>query len=314
MSQYIIQRFIQMIIVLFILSLLCFFLLHSLPGNPVSTILGDKATQEEIELLTQELGLDRPLPVQYFSWLGGVVQGDLGRSIIYREDVADMIVKRLPPTIHIGIIAFIISVTVGVPMGVIAAMKRGGWIDGFITTAANFAMAIPNFWLGILGIYFFSLKLGWLPVQGYVPPTEDFWASTKHIIMPSLVLGLSSMAILARQARSSMLEIIRQDYIRTARSKGIKYKVVIIKHALKNAIIPVVTIAGLMLPNIVGGSVIIEQVYNINGLGRLMLESVLNQDIVVVQGCMILTAVVVAASNLLVDISYSYFDPRIRFK
>ncbi|WP_102346267.1 ABC transporter permease [Bacillus sp. Marseille-P3661] len=314
MSQYIVQRFIQLLIVLFILSLFCFFLLHSLPGNPVLTILGDEATAEEIAQLTEELGLNRPLHEQYFSWLGGVVQGDLGRSIIYREDVADMILKRLPPTIHIGILAFVISITVGVPMGVIAAMKRGGWIDGFITTAANFAMAVPNFWLGILGIYVFSLKLGWLPVQGYVPLTENFWESTKYVIMPSLVLGLSSMAIIARQARSSMLEVIRQDYIRTARSKGIKHNVIIIKHALKNAIIPVVTIAGLMLPNIVGGSVIIETVYNVNGLGRLMLQSVFNQDIVVVQGCMILIAFVVAVSNLLVDISYSYFDPRIRYK
>lgn len=314
MAQYILQRFIQMIIVLLVLSILCFFLLHSLPGNPVLTILGDEATPEEIAQLTEELGLDRPLPVQYISWLGGVVQGDLGRSIIYREDVSDMILKRLPPTLHIGIIAFIISILVGVPLGVIAAVKRGGWVDGFITTTANFAMAVPNFWLGILGIYFFSLKLGWLPVQGYVSPTEDFWASTKYVIMPSLVLGLSSMAILARQARSSMLEIIRQDYIRTARSKGMRQRVIIIKHALKNAVIPVVTLAGLMLPNIVGGSVIIEQVFNINGIGRLMLQAVFNQDIVVVQGCLILIAVTVTLANLLVDISYGYFDPRIRYK
>lgn len=314
MAQYIIHRFFQMIIVLLILSILCFFLLHSLPGNPVLTILGDEATQEEITQLTQELGLDRPLPMQYFSWLGGVVQGDFGRSIIYREDVKDMIVKRLPPTIHIGILAFIISLLIGVPMGVIAAVKRGGWVDGFITTTANFAMAIPNFWLGILGIYFFSLKLGWLPVQGYVSPSVDFWASTKSVLMPSLVLGLSSMAIIARQARSSMLEIIRQDYIRTARSKGMKSKVIIVKHALRNAIIPVVTIAGLMLPNIVGGSVIIEQVFNINGLGRLMLQAVFNQDIVVVQACLILIAFVTTISNLLVDISYGYIDPRIRHK
>ncbi|ARK29928.1 Glutathione transport system permease protein GsiC [Halalkalibacter krulwichiae] len=244
----------------------------------------------------------------------GVVQGDLGRSIIYREDVADMIINRLPPTLHIGIFAFIISVIVGVPMGIMAAVKRGGWIDGFITTTANFAMAIPNFWLGILGIYLFSLTLGWLPVQGYVSPTEDFWASTKYVLMPSLVLGLSSMAILARQARSSMLEIIRQDYIRTARSKGIKQKIIIFKHALRNAIIPVVTLAGLMLPNIVGGSVIIEQVFNINGLGRLLLQAVFNQDIVVVQGCLILITVTVALANLLVDISYNYIDPRIRYK
>ena len=314
MAQYILKRFIQMMVVLLVLSLFCFFLLHSLPGNPVLTILGDEATQEEIAQLTQELGLDRPLHEQYFSWLQGVMKGDLGKSIIYREDVLDMILTRLPPTLHIGIFAFIISVIVGVPMGIIAAVKRGGWVDSFITTSANFAMAIPNFWLGILGVYLFSLKLGWLPVQGYVSLTDDFWLSNKYVLMPSLVLGLSSMAILARQARSSMLEIIRQDYIRTARSKGMKQKMIIFKHALRNAIIPVVTIAGLMLPNIVGGSVIIEQVFNINGLGRLLLQSVFNQDIVIVQGCLILITATVAIANLLVDISYNYIDPRIRFK
>ncbi|MBU9723181.1 ABC transporter permease [Bacillus alkalicola] len=314
MTQFIIQRIYQTVIVLFILSLFCFLLIHMIPGNPVLTILGDEATPEEIRMLTEELGLDRPLPMQYLSWLGGVVQGDLGTSIIYREDVKDLILKRLPPTVHIGITSFIISIVAGVPLGVIAAVKRGGWIDGFITTSSNFSMAIPNFWLGILGIYLFALNLGWLPVQGYVSPTEDFWASQRYVIMPSLVLGLSTMAILARQARSSMLEVIRPDYIRTAISKGIKTRVVIRKHALKNAIIPVVTIAGLMLPNIVGGSVIIEQVFNVNGIGRLVLQSVFNQDIVVVQGCLIVLAIAVAAANLLVDLSYGYFDPRIRYK
>ena len=314
MAQYIAQRLIQTVIVLLVLSILCFLLLHFIPGDPVLTILGEEATEEEIEKLTKELGLDRPLPVQYLSWLGGVMQGDLGKSIIYREDVADMIWQRLPPTFHIGIVAFIISILLGVPLGVVAAVRRGGWVDGFISTFANLFMAIPNFWLGLLGIYLFALKLGWLPVQGYVPLSSGFWASTKTIIMPSLVLGLSSMAILARQARSAMLEVIMQDYIRTARSKGLSKRVIIRKHALKNAIIPVVTMAGIMLPHVVGGSVIVEQVFNINGLGRLMLQSVLNQDVVVVQGCLMFVAVTVALSNLLVDISYGYFDPRIRYK
>lgn len=314
MLQHVVQRFLHMLIVLLILSLLCFFLLHLIPGNPVLTILGDEATQEEIQQLTEELGLDRPLIVQYFSWLSGVAQGDLGKSLVYREDVLDMIIHRLPPTLHIGIIAFIISILFGVPLGVLAAVKRGSWIDGFISTSSNVAMAIPNFWLGILGIYFFSLKLGWLPVQGYVHPSVDFWQSTKYVLLPSLVLGLSSMAIIARQARSSMLEVIRQDYIRTARAKGIKFRVVIMKHALKNAVIPIVTLAGIMLPNIVAGSVIIEQVFNINGIGRLVLQSVLNHDIIVVQSCLLLIAVTVTLANLLVDISYGYFDPRIRYK
>ena len=221
---------------------------------------------------------------------------------------------RLTPTLHIGVVSFVISVVLGVAAGVIASIRRGGWLDSLITISANLGMAAPNFWLGILGIYFFSLYLGWLPVQGYVSPAEDFWESTKRIIMPCLVLGCSSMAGLARQTRSSMLEVIRQDYIRTAKAKGLKRKVVLYKHALKNAVIPVITLCGLMLPNIIGGSVIIEQVYNINGIGRLMLTAVFDRDIIVVQGCLIMISITVALANLLVDISYGYFNPRIRYR
>lgn len=314
MGQYILRRLLQTIIILFVLSIVCFLLLHLIPGDPALSVLGDEASKEEIENLRKELGLDRPILIQYFSWLWGVLQGDLGTSIIYRESVTSLILSRIWPTVHIGIISFLISLVIGIPLGVIAAVKRGGWIDDVVSTIANIGMALPNFWLGILGIYLFSLTLGWLPVQGYTSLSEGIWASTKTIIMPSLVLGLSSMAILARQARSSMLEVIRQDYIRTARSKGLKNKVIIRKHALKNAIIPVVTLAGLMLPNVVGGSVIVEQVFNINGLGRLMLQSVFDQDVVVVQGCLIIIAITVSIANLLVDISYAYFDPRIRYK
>ncbi|MFS0644114.1 ABC transporter permease [Siminovitchia sp. 179-K 8D1 HS] len=314
MVQFILQRTIQTIFVLFLLSMLCFFILHLIPGDPVLSILGEEATQEEIEKLREELGLNRPVIVQYFYWLGGVLQGDLGTSIIYRESVSSLIASHIQPTIHIGIIAFITSVVVGVPMGVIAAVKRGGWVDSFITTTANLGMAAPHFWLAILGIYLFSLKLGWLPVQGYTSLFDNFWLNTKQVIMPSLVLGFSTMAILARQARSSMLEVINQDYIRTARSKGMKKNNIIRKHALKNAMIPVITLSGLMLPNVVGGSIVIEKVFNINGMGRLMLDSVFDQDVVVVQGCLIIIAVAVSLANLLVDISYGFFDPRIRYK
>lgn len=314
MVQFIVQRIIQTIVVLFLLSMLCFFILHLIPGDPILSILGEEATLEEIEKLREELGMNRPLIVQYFSWLGGVLQGDFGTSIIYRESVSSLIVSHLQPTIHIGLIAFMTSLLLGVPMGVMAAVRRGGWIDSFITTTANLGMAAPHFWLAILGIYLFSLKLGWLPVQGYTSMFDDFWLNTKQIIMPSLVLGFSTMAILARQARSSMLEVINQDYIRTARSKGMKKTYIIRKHALKNAMIPVITLSGLMLPNVVGGSIVIEKVFNINGMGRLMLDSVFDQDVVVVQGCLIVIAVTVSLANLLVDLSYGFFDPRIRYK
>ncbi len=314
MTQYIVQRVIQTLVVILILSVICFFLMHLLPGDPALSLLGEEPTQEEIERVRAELGLDRPVIVQYFSWLADAVRGDLGTSIKYREDVTSLILHRLTPTLHIGVVSFVISVVLGVAAGVIASIRRGGWLDSLITISANLGMAVPNFWLGILGIYFFSLYLGWLPVQGYVSPAEDFWESTKRIIMPCLVLGCSSMAGLARQTRSSMLEVIRQDYIRTAKAKGLKRKVVLYKHALKNAVIPVITLCGLMLPNIIGGSVIIEQVYNINGIGRLMLTAVFDRDIIVVQGCLIMISITVALANLLVDISYGYFNPRIRYR
>ena len=314
MTQYIVQRVIQTLVVILILSVICFFLMHLLPGDPALSLLGEEPTQEEIERVRAELGLDRPVIVQYFSWLADAVRGDLGTSIKYREDVTSLILHRLTPTLHIGVVSFVISVVLGVAAGVIASIRRGGWLDSLITISANLGMAVPNFWLGILGIYFFSLYLGWLPVQGYVSPAEDFWESTKRIIMPCLVLGCSSMAGLARQTRSSMLEVIRQDYIRTAKAKGLKRKVVLYKHALKNAVIPIITLCGLMLPNIIGGSVIIEQVYNINGIGRLMLTAVFDRDIIVVQGCLIMISITVALANLLVDISYGYFNPRIRYR
>lgn len=314
MVQYVIQRTLQTVVVLLFLTLFCFLLLHFIPGDPVLQILGEEATEEEIQKLRQELGLDKPVLVQYWNWLTDVLRGDLGTSIIYRESVSSLILHRLTPTLHIGLTAIAISIIFGVTFGILAAIWRGSWVDGLISTTANIGLAIPNFWLGILGIYFIGLKLGWLPIQGYVSPTEDFWLSTQYILMPALILGFSSMSVLARQTRSSMLEVIRQDYIRTARSKGLKKSVIILKHALKNAFIPIITLCGLMLPNVIGGSVIIEQVFNINGVGRLMLSSVFNQDIVVIQGCLIVIGVAVALANLLVDLSYGYLDPRIRYK
>ncbi|MFS0776927.1 ABC transporter permease [Neobacillus sp. 3P2-tot-E-2] len=314
MFTFIVRRLFQTIVILFIVSILVFSLMHLLPGDPVSIMLGDNATQEEVEHLRQELGLDKPLPLQYANWIGDLLRGDLGQSISLNEDVNELMKQRLPVSFHIGTMAFILAMIIGIPAGVIAAVKRGGWMDSLITVTANLGMAVPIFWLGILGIYLFSLKLGWLPVQGYTSPSEDFWKSLHQSIMPVVLLSLVSLAQLARQTRSSMLEVIRQDYIRTARAKGLKENHVIMKHALRNALIPVITLLGMGLANLVGGSVFIEQVFNIPGMGRLMVQSIFGKDYIVVQSVVIIIATVVAFANLLVDIAYGFVDPRIRYK
>ncbi|MGE5262832.1 MAG: ABC transporter permease [Acidobacteriota bacterium] len=314
MLAYIARRLMQTVLVLIFVSVIVFSLMHLIPGDPALVILGDQATPEQIEALHRELLLDQPLWIQYLSWAGDVLQGNLGRSVSYKQSVTDLLATRLPITFHIGLIAFILSTAISIPAGILSAIRRGGWLDSIITLLTNLAMAVPVFWLGILGIYLFALKLGWLPVQGYTSPSENLALNTRQIIMPALCLAIVPLASLARQTRSSMLEVIRQDYIRTARSKGLTEWAVITGHALKNAIIPVITLLGMQLRNLVGGAVLVEQVFNIPGMGRLMVSGVFNKDFVVVQGTVMVVAVVVALSNLLVDISYGYFDPRIRYE
>jgi ABC-type dipeptide/oligopeptide/nickel transport systems, permease components len=314
MFTFIVRRVIQTILILFFVSVIVFMIMHLLPGDPVSIMLGDYASQEEIESLRRELGLDKPLPIQYLDWVINVLQGDLGKSIAYNQSVNELVQQRLPISFHIGSMAFVLAIIVGISAGIVAAVKRGGWIDSLITVTANMGMAVPVFWLGILGVYLFSLKLGWLPVQGYTSPSVDIWKSIHQSVMPVVLLSLVSLAQLARQTRSSMLEVIRQDYIRTARAKGLKESRVILRHALRNALIPVITILGMGLAHLVGGSVFIEQVFNIPGMGRLMVQSIFGKDYIVVQSVVLIVATVVAIGNLLVDIAYGFVDPRIRYK
>jgi peptide/nickel transport system permease protein len=314
MIAFIIRRLLQTVIVLFMVSLIVFSILQVLPGDPARTLLGPEASPEQVEQIREELGLNRSLPVQYFTWVGNAIQGDLGKSIAFREDVTGIIGEHLPKTIYISILSMVLAIIIGVPAGIIAAIKRGGKIDSLISVIANFGMAVPAFWLAVLCIYFFSLKLGWFPVQGYTSPFEDFWLSTQQVIMPVICLAFAALASFARQTRSAMLEVIMQDFSRTARSKGLKEGTIIIKHTLKNAIIPVITLVGLQVRNIVGSTIFIEQVFNIPGMGRLVVQSIFNQDFVVVQGCVLVIAIIVALTNLLIDISYGYADPRIRIK
>ena len=314
MLTFIVRRILQTIIILFIVSVIVFLIMHLLPGDPVEIMMGDYASQEEMEQMREELGLNKPLPLQYVHWVSNVLQGDLGESIAYNQSVNDLVKQRLPISFHIGFLSFALAIIIGIPAGIIAAVKRGGWLDSLITVTANLGMAVPVFWLGILGVYLFSLKLGWLPVQGYTSPGEDFWRSMHQSIMPVVLLSLISLASLTRQTRSSMLEVIRQDYIRTARAKGLTESRVILRHALRNALIPVITILGMGLAHLVGGSVFIEQVFNIPGMGRLMVQSIFGKDYIGVQSVVLIIASVVALGNLAVDIAYGFIDPRIRYK
>ena len=317
MTTYILRRIIQAIFVLIIVTIIVFLLVRLLPGDPILMIISrsdfTESTLEEIARLRHEYGLDRPLPVQYIDWLTQIVRGDFGNSIVIREPVIKEISRRVPITLNLSVISFIISLVLGVPAGVISAVRRGKWADTLVTVLANFGITIPSFWLGIMMIYLFALYLGWLPVFGYTSPLVDFTKSIRQLIMPVACLAIFPMASLMRQTRSSMLEVMRQDYIRTAWSKGLTERVVVLKHALKNGIIPVVTLAGMSIPLIIGGQVLIETVFGIPGMGRLAVTALFSRDYAIVQGIVLVIAVFVLLCNLIVDISYGWLDPRIRY-
>ncbi|OGO16837.1 MAG: peptide ABC transporter [Chloroflexi bacterium RBG_16_48_7] len=313
MGAFIVRRIVLSIVVLFLVSLLAFMIVQLLPGDPALTMLGQDASKEQVELLRHELWLDRPLAVQYWHWLSNAAVGNFGKSITFQESVSGLVANRLPITLNLSLISLVISTILGVGFGIICAIRRGGWLDTVITLFANLGIAVPIFWLGILGIYFFGLKLGWLPIQGYTSPLEDFAKSARQLVMPVICMSVFALASLTRQTRSSMLEVVRQDYIRTAWSKGLKERVIVMKHALKNALIPVVTLLGMELRIVVGGSVVVETVFNIPGMGRLLVSSVLNKDFVVVQACVLIIGLIVLVANLIVDISYGWLDPRIRY-
>ncbi len=288
-----------------------------LPGDPLilyfaqSNVLAD-LTPEKLAELHHQYGLDRPIIVQYLSWLGGVFQGNFGNSMFYHLNVIDLLKIRYPITLYLGLISFVVSAILGILAGLVAAVRRGKWLDNIITPSTYIGITIPIFWLGILMIYVFGIQLNWLPII-YSSPPESFGMGIKQIIMPVICLSVPAIAGVARQMRSSMLEVIRQDYIRTAWSKGLVERSIIFKHALKNSLIPVITVLGLEFSIIVGGSVIVETIFSIPGIGYLMVTSIFNQDYAVVQACTLVFAVMIVLANLLVDISYGWLDPRIKY-
>lgn len=317
MTTYIIRRLLLALIVLLIVSLIVFFSIRLLPGDPLVIFLGNQAqtgsiTEEEIEVMRERFGLNDPIYIQYFSWLGGVLTGDLGESIYYHEDVSVLMRDRFPVTLHLGLTALILSNLLGITLGIIAAVRRGKWIDTAVTILAYIGVTIPQFFIAIILMYIFGLNLGWLPIAGYTSPFEDFWLSTQKIIMPVICLGFMGLAGAARIMRSSMLDIIHTDFIRTAWSKGLGERRVILRHALQNSLIPMVTLMGIGVGIIFGGSVIVETIFAIPGVGRLLVTSIFAQDYIVIQSGTLVIATIIVMVNVLVDISYGWLDPRIR--
>jgi peptide/nickel transport system permease protein len=317
LSAYIIRRIVLSLIVLVFATFLVFVIMHMLPGDPILLYFSEDAfskfTPEELAAARHEFGLDKPIVIQYINWLAGVLHGDLGKSIFRNTKVIDEIGDALPISIYIGILAWIVSHLIAIPAGIVCAVKRGKWIDTVLTVFANVGITAPSFWIGVLLIYVFGLYLSWLPIFGYTSPMVDFWLSIKKVIMPVFCLSLAPLSGCVRQTRSAMLEVIRQDYIRTAWAKGLSERVVVFRHAVKNGIIPVVTLAGMSIPLIIGGQVLIETVFGIPGLGRLAVEALFSRDYAIVQGIVLIIAVIVVVCNLIVEISYGWLDPRIRY-
>lgn len=299
------KRLLGTIPVIFGVLLLTFVLVHSIPGDPVEVMLGESATSADREVLRQNLGLDEPLPIQFFQYVAKVAQGDLGVSIHSKKPIGDLLAERLPATMKLAALALIIAISIGVPLGIVAALKVDRWADNLATVLSLTVSAMPHFWLGPLLMMVFALWLGLLPVSGMDANTS--------IILPALTLGFGLAAILTRMTRASMLEVLHEDFIRTARAKGLPEKTVILKHALRAALLPIVTVLGLQLGSLLAGTVITETVFAWDGIGRLLVESIEKRDYPVTQACVLVIALTYVFVNLLTDIIYTRIDPRVRF-
>ncbi len=314
MTQYIIRRLIHSLIIVWGCATLVFFLIRAIPGDPVIQMLGPEYTPEAADALRDKLGLDEPVYVQYVQWLGNMLRGDLGTSITGVESVGSAIMSGLPKTLSISILAFLIATAIAVPAGVLAALKRNSFADFVVSLFAFLGVSMPSFWFGIILIIVFAVNLGWLPSLGYASLTEDgFVEWLKHLILPSLAIGAGYAAILMRFVRAGLLEALSSDYIRTARSKGLAERRVVAAHALRNSMIPVVTVAGIQVALLLSGTVVIETVFSIRGIGRLLVGAIFDKDYPMVQGTILVVTVIFVMANLIVDILYTLLDPRIKY-
>jgi peptide/nickel transport system permease protein len=323
MTAYVIRRILIGLLILVLVTMLVFLLVRLLPGDPVmrymaafvgtSTGQQNIMTPEQHDEMMKKLGLDRPIPVQYWDWISHVVRGDLGTSLVIQTPINKLISDVLPRTAYIGSLMFIVGTVGGILVGIYCALRRGSWLDNTLTTIANIGMTIPVFWLGILLIYLFAYKLNWFPMYGWVAPWDNFWKSCTYVILPVASVALGGIAGMARLTRSCMLEVMGTDYVRTAWSKGLRERVIVFRHQLKNAMIPVVTALGGTLGMILGGSVFIETVFSIPGMGRLMTQAIFDYDYQIVQASALIFGAIIIFSNLVVDLAWGWLDPRIRY-
>jgi peptide/nickel transport system permease protein len=312
MTEFLLRRLAQILPTLLFVSMLIFGLQQLLPGDPAKILAGEEQDPNVVAYLRAKLHLDEPLPMRYAYWVGGVLKGDLGESLRTQQPVLDLVRQKLPVTLQLAGMAMVIAVLIGIPAGIIAAVGRGTWWDSVANGVALWGISTPNFWLGILMIMLFSVTLGWLPASGYVSPFEDLRANLAAMIMPAFVLGNAIAAVLMRHMRSAMLQVLSSDYVRTARSKGLPEHVVVLKHALRNALTPVITLGALELGTLLSGAVLTEQVFTIPGFGKLIVDSVFNRDYAVVQGVVMITATAYILLSLLADLAYFLANPKLR--
>src|SRR5256714_3048199 len=311
-AEFFAKRLLTTLATLALVSMLIFGLQQLLPGDPAKILAGEEQDPTVIAYLHQKLHLDDPLPVRYGYWVGGVLHGDLGESVRNQQPVLDLVLQKLPVTAELAAIAFLIALCIGIPAGIVSAVARGTVWDTLANAFALWGISTPNFWLGILLILLFSVQLGWLPASGYVPPSEDLRANLAAMIMPAFVLGNAIAAVLMRHTRSAMLQVLSSDYVRPARAKGLRERVVVLKHALRNALTPWITLGALELGTLLSGAVLTEQVFTIPGFGKLIVDAVFNRDYAVVQGVVLVTATAYITLNLLADLAYVLANPRLR--
>ena len=312
MWAYILRRMIQLLPVILLSSFLVFMLLHLVPGDPAETVAGPDATPDVIEAVRQKMGLNRPLPVQYGIWLGHLSRADLGESYISKMPVIDLVGYAFPATIQLSLAALFLSLAISLPLGVLASLKQGSKLDLFVQGYTALGLGVPNFWLGILLILVFALLLGVLPPGGRIDPLQSPMMGLKTLILPALTLGIHISAVFTRFVRAAMLEVLHEDYVRTARSKGLQERVVVVRHALRSALVPVVTVVGLQFGRLLGGAVVVESVFAWPGVGRLIIQAVEQRDYTVVQASLLWLVLVFLLINLITDITYAFLDPRIR--
>ncbi|MEK4229718.1 ABC transporter permease [Solibacillus sp. FSL H8-0538] len=312
MFAYIFKRLLSIIPVLFVVSIVIFLIIHITPGDPAATILGMEATQEQIEALNEELGFNRPIHEQYISWVAGLLQGDLGNSLFMKMPVTEAIAEHVGPTFSLAVIAQVIALVLAIPFGIIASYKRGSATDATLMGMSLFGMAVPSFLLGLLLMLVVGVKLQWLPVAGYAPLEDGLWEHVKYLILPAISLGTIQAALITRMTRSSMLDVLNLNYIKTARAKGMKEWNVLMKHAFRNAFLPILTVIGQTFGTLVTGAVVVETIFNIPGLGQLIMNSIVRRDFVVIQGVVLAVTFMYVMINLLIDLLYGVVDPRVR--